>query len=88
VSVDNGASHAQLELNVLSELQKCNTGEFCGFARSDLGFVFQRCTCDTVHNCKYFPEDSDIEEDIESELFYNGLMYRSHCLRNEDFDHW
>ena len=72
----------------LSELKKCDTNEFCGFARLDYGFLFQRCTCDTVHDCRYFPEESEVEEDIESELFYNGLMYKSRCIKNETFEHW
>lgn len=72
----------------LPELKKCNANEFCGFARIDYGFVFQRCSCDTIHDCSYFAEESEVEEDIESELFYSGLMYKSRCVRNESHDHW
>lgn len=73
---------------MILELRKCSSREFCGFARLDFGFVFQRCTCDTVHDCRYFPEETEVEEDVESELFYNGLMYKSHCIWNETFEHW
>lgn len=71
-----------------AELYKCTEDEFCGFARLDHGFLFQRCTCDTIHDCRYIAESSEVEENIESELFYSGLMYKSRCLRNDTFEHW
>lgn len=68
-----------------NELKKCETNEFCGFARSDYGFIFQRCTCASFDDCRYHVEESDIEDNIE-ELFYNELLYKAHCLRNSTFD--
>lgn len=70
-----------------TNLRRCETNEFCGFARTDYGFVFQRCTCKFEDDCKYYVEESEIEENIE-ELFYSELMYKSHCLRDESSLNW
>ncbi|CRL01963.1 CLUMA_CG015422, isoform A [Clunio marinus] len=70
------------------ELRKCNANEFCGFARLDYGFLFQRCSCDTIHDCLYYPEETEVEEDVESELFYSGHMYKSRCIKNETIEFW
>lgn len=67
---------------------KCGSRDFCGFARLDLGFIFQSCTCDEVHDCRFTVDEMDIEEDVESELFYKGLVYKSRCIKNETFEHW
>lgn len=70
-----------------TSLSKCETNDFCGLARTDYGFVFQRCTCANYDTCRYYVEDEDIEEDIE-ELFYNQHFYKSKCLRNENSNFW
>ncbi|XP_070494791.1 U-scoloptoxin(11)-Sm5a-like [Chironomus tepperi] len=70
-----------------SDLRQCNTDEFCGLARSDYGFIFQRCTCNYTDDCRYYVEETDMEENIE-ELFYNDLFYKAHCLRKETAVDW
>lgn len=82
------ASQSKSNRLEVAELKKCNANEFCGFARLDYGFIFQRCSCDTVHDCRFFPDESDVEENVESELFYAGLMYKSRCVKNDTFEHW
>jgi protein giant-lens (argos) len=98
--VDNFQCSGETEMKVFSirklnflisfplELSKCNEEEFCGFSRLDYGFLYQRCTCDAIHDCRFVAESSEVEEDIESELFYNGLMFKSKCMKNESFEHW
>lgn len=68
-------------------LRKCNTNEFCGLARTDYGFIFQRCTCNMSDDCRYYVEETDIEENVE-ELFYNELFWKAHCLRKESVTDW
>lgn len=70
-----------------SELTKCETNDFCGLARTDYGFIFQRCTCPSSDQCRYYVEESEIELDIE-ELFYNYSFYKSYCMRNENSEIW
>lgn len=70
-----------------SELKKCETNDFCGLARTDYGFIFQRCTCSKHDQCRYYVEESEIEQEIE-ELFYNYSFYKSYCLRNENSEIW
>lgn len=70
-----------------ADLRKCNTDEFCGLARTDYGFIFQRCTCNYTDDCRYYVEETDIEENVE-ELFYNELFYKAHCLSKETTVDW
>jgi protein giant-lens (argos) len=70
----------------LPALPQCQENEFCGFARLDYGFVYQRCSCDPYHDCRFLVDSSEVEEDIESEIFYSGLMYKSRCLRNDKYE--
>lgn len=70
-----------------SELKKCETNDFCGLSRTDYGFIFQRCTCNSHDQCRYYVEESEIEQEIE-ELFYNYSFYKSYCLRNENSEIW
>lgn len=69
------------------ELTQCETNDFCGLARTDYGFIFQRCTCSEHDRCRFYVEDSEIVEDVE-ELFYNNLYYRSYCLRKANSNVW
>lgn len=69
------------------ELPECETNDFCGLARIDYGFIFQRCTCSQYDKCRFYVEDSEIEEQIE-ELFYNDLFYKSYCMRKENMNVW
>lgn len=69
------------------ELAKCETNDFCGLARTDYGFIFQRCTCAPHDRCRFYVEDLEIEEDIE-ELFHNNLFYKSYCMRKENTNVW
>lgn len=68
-----------------TQLKQCEPREFCGYARSDFGFVFHRCTCPLYHKCGYDIEDDDDIEDVVQELFYNGLGYRARCIPTEEF---
>ncbi|XP_063700903.1 uncharacterized protein LOC134831171 [Culicoides brevitarsis] len=67
-----------------TELKKCEPREFCGYARSDFGFIFHRCSCPLYHKCGYDVEDEDDNADV-IELFYNGLGYRARCIPTEEF---
>lgn len=69
------------------ELTQCETNDFCGLARTDYGFIFQRCTCSEHDRCRFYVEDSEIVEDIE-ELFYNDLFYKSYCMRKANSNVW
>jgi hypothetical protein len=80
------ALHQLFNFPPLSELKKCQEDEFCGFARYDHGFLYQRCTCDIYHDCRFLVLPSEIEEDIDSEIFYSGPMHKSRCLRNERYE--
>lgn len=70
-----------------ADLKRCNTNDFCGLARTDFGFLFQRCTCNYTDKCRYYVEESEIVEDVQ-ELFYDELFYKAHCLRDESFTDW
>lgn len=69
------------------ELTQCETNDFCGLARTDHGFIFQRCTCSEHDRCQFYVEDEEIVEDIE-ELFYNDLFYKSYCMRKAKSNVW
>lgn len=75
-------------------LPKCETNDFCGLARTDFGFIFQRCTCSQHDTCQFYVEDSELENDplgiIEGveELFYSDLFYKSYCIRKESSKVW
>lgn len=71
---------------ICSGLRRCNTREFCGFARSDYGFIYLRCSCPMFHKCGYDPDDDEKDgEDVVQELFYSGLGYKARCIPTEEF---
>uniref|UniRef100_A0A1B0GJP0 Uncharacterized protein n=2 Tax=Lutzomyia longipalpis TaxID=7200 RepID=A0A1B0GJP0_LUTLO len=68
-------------------LRRCTPDQFCGFARTDYGFVYHRCTCPIHYKCIFDPGVQNTFEGVQ-ELFYNGTAYEAHCrLTNED-DLW
>lgn len=69
------------------ELEQCETNDFCGLARTDYGFIFQRCTCNEHDRCRFYVEDSEIVEEVE-ELFYNELFFKSYCMRKAKSKVW
>lgn len=57
----------------------CKSNQLCGYARTDLGFVYQKCTCPEGYNC-VTRSSTDILNGKMHELFYNGTVYPSHCV--------
>lgn len=57
---------------------RCDAGQFCGFARSDIGFVFQRCSCYIGHDCVTNGLDELFPHTV-NELFYNDTVYPARC---------
>lgn len=54
----------------------CGQNDFCGYGRTDYGFVYQRCTCPMDYNCVVNSNDDLVNV---NELFYNGTMYPAKC---------
>ncbi|XP_037043623.1 uncharacterized protein LOC119079672 [Bradysia coprophila] len=57
----------------------CHSDQLCGYARSDLGFVYQRCTCREGYNC-VTKSSADTLNGKMHQLFYNGTVYPSYCV--------
>jgi len=70
-----------LILYVSFQLKDCNTGEFCGFIRTDYYSTYTKCTCPYDHLCLH----KDREESTTYEMLFYGTSYRAECtlLRNE-----
>ncbi len=51
----------------------------CGYTRSDLGFVYQNCTCPDGFNCVTMSSTDTLNGKMH-QLFYNGTVYPSHCV--------
>lgn len=65
-------------------MQKCKSQNFCGYSRSDLGFVYQKCVCPHNSNCRFHDSSQYIENVVE--LMYNGSGYIANC--ENDFEYW
>lgn len=66
-------------------MKKCQPQQFCGYARGDLGLIYQRCTCPAGYNCR-FNQDSPFNNKI-IELFYSDGGYKSYCETEIDNDY-
>ncbi|XP_059615262.1 kappa-scoloptoxin(11)-Ss1a-like [Phlebotomus argentipes] len=69
------------------ELKRCSAGQFCGFARTDYGFVYHRCSCPQHYRCMFDPGSLEVFDGVQ-ELFYNGTAYEAHCRLAHDDDLW
>ncbi|GAB0089627.1 U-scoloptoxin(11)-Sm6a [Sergentomyia squamirostris] len=69
------------------DLRRCSADQFCGFARSDYGFVYHRCTCPEHYKCIFDPGSPDLFDGVQ-ELFYNGTAYEAHCKLMSEADLW
>lgn len=57
------------------KLMDCNTGEFCGFIRTDYYSTYTKCTCPYGHLCLH----KDRQESITYEMLFYGTSYRAEC---------
>lgn len=55
----------------------------CGFARADLGFIYQRFTCPLNFKCVMSSINAPV---LADELFYNGYSYPALCKSFLDED--
>lgn len=68
-------------------LKRCAPNQFCGFARTDYGFVYHRCSCPNHYKCIFDPGSYKIFDGIQ-ELFYNGTAYKAYCRLDNEDDLW
>ncbi|GAB0095846.1 U-scoloptoxin(11)-Sm6a [Sergentomyia squamirostris] len=69
------------------DLRRCSADQFCGFARSDYGFVYHRCTCTEHYKCIFDPGSPDLFHGVQ-ELFFNGTAYEAHCRLMGEAELW
>lgn len=60
---------------VFFQLKDCNTGDFCGFIRTDYYSTYTKCTCPYGHLCLH----KDRQESTTYEMLFYGTSYRAEC---------
>lgn len=60
-------------------MPQCHLKERCGYARTDLGFVYQKCSCPVGSNCVTSSSTDPLNGKMH-QLFYNGTVYPSYCV--------